>query len=130
MHELSLARSILDIARRSLPCGAALRSVRVVAGPMRAIDPDAMNFAWRSVTGETGFDNVELELDVRPWTLRCPECGDQWTSPQLDGVCPTCGGSRAFPIGGDELQVISIEVDEEDATKGAASCAAYPSSRT
>ena len=58
MHELSLASSILGIARRSVPPGARLRVVRVVAGPMRAIDSDAMQFAWQSVAVDAGLERV------------------------------------------------------------------------
>src|SRR5215207_3875200 len=112
MHELSLASSILEIARRSVPRGARLRAVRVVVGPMRAIDPDAMHFAWRSVTADAGDDRVHLELNMRPWTLRCAECGCECTSEQIDCACAACGCNRAFPLGGDELQVVSIEVDD------------------
>jgi Zn finger protein HypA/HybF involved in hydrogenase expression len=128
MHELSLASSILEIARRAVPRGARLCVVRVVAGPMRAIDPDAMQFAWQSVTADAGIDGIdgiELELDLRPWTLRCPECGGEWVSGQLDCACAVCGCSRAFPVGGDQFQVVSIEVDGPPSAKGAVSCDAY-----
>jgi Zn finger protein HypA/HybF involved in hydrogenase expression len=127
MHELSLASPILEIARRSVPRGARLRIVRVVAGPMRAIDSDAMQFAWQSVTADGGFEQIELELDLRPWTLRCPECGCTWTSKQLDCACAACGCNCAFPLGGDELQVVAIEVDEPSAEemRGAVPCDAY-----
>ena len=127
MHELSLASSVLEIAWRSVPRHARLRVVRVIAGPMRAIDPDAMQFAWQSVTAEAGDEKVQLELDLRPWTLRCPECGRAWNSEQLVCACFACGCNRAFPLGGDELQVVSIEVDEQstDDLKGAVPCDAY-----
>jgi Zn finger protein HypA/HybF involved in hydrogenase expression len=127
MHELSLAGSILEIARRSVPRGGRLRIVRVVAGPMRAIDPDAMQFAWESVTVDAGTNRIDLELDLRPWTLRCPECGCEWNSEQLECACVTCGCNRAFPLGGDELQVVSIEVDEQSTNdmRGALPCDAY-----
>ena len=133
MHELSLASSILEIVRRSVPRGARLRAVRVVAGPMRGIDPDAMRFAWQSVTAGADEDGAALELDLRPWTLRCPECGSEWTSSQLECACGACGGNRAFPVGGDELQVVSIGVadaDDDASAKGAVPCDTFPWSKT
>ena len=128
MHELSLASSILEIARHSAPRGGRLRIVRVVAGPMRAIDPDTMQFAWQAATADAGVDQVELELNLRPWTLRCPECACEWNSEQLEFACAACGCNRAFPLGGDELQVVSIEVDEQstDDVRGAVPCDTYP----
>jgi hydrogenase nickel incorporation protein HypA/HybF len=118
MHELSIASSILAIAQRWLPPRALLRRVRLIAGPMRAIEPEAMQFAWRAVTTEAGLDEVELQLDLRPWSLRCCACGREWTSERLDCDCSACGAAP-FPVSGDELQVVSIEVEEMPASKGA-----------
>lgn len=124
MHELSIASAILDLARRHVPDGSTLCAVRLVAGPMRAIEPSAMQFAWEAVLADAGLEAVRLELDLRPWTLSCPDCGRQWHADDLECRC-TCGGERAFPVGGDELQVASIEVDENP--KGAVPCASLSS---
>jgi Zn finger protein HypA/HybF involved in hydrogenase expression len=120
MHELSIADAILDLARRHLPPGCELKSVHVRAGPTRAIDPDAMQLAWQAVLAQEHLTHIDLILEIRPWTIRCPRCGCQWTSTDLARPC-TCGHQRGVPIGGDELQLTSIEVDE--ITKGAALCA-------
>lgn len=130
MHELSLATSMLTIAQHHVPPGSVLRAVRLVAGPMRAINPEAMQFAWRAALAAARVGEVHLQLEVLPWTLRCPECGCEWDSPQLECRCAACGANRAFPVGGDELQVMSIRVDDEHSTLGAESCARSPSSRT
>ena len=94
--------------------------MRVTAGPLRAIEPEAMQFAWRGVTEEAGVDGARLELDALPWTLRCPICGYGWTAPQLECACPGCGANRAFPVGGDELQVTSIEIEDAEDPETAA----------
>jgi hydrogenase nickel incorporation protein HypA/HybF len=78
---------------------------------MRAIEPEAMQFAWQAVAGEAGADDIALELNQLPWRLRCAACGREWHSESIDCTC-VCGSYRAGPVGGDELQVISIEVDD------------------
>jgi hydrogenase nickel incorporation protein HypA/HybF len=108
MHEVSIAEAILDLARRNVPDGAVLRSVRISAGPMRGIDRECMEWAWQSL----GHDGVTLELVILPWKLKCTDCSRQWEKPDLEDRCQ-CGSSRVRPIGGDELQLTSIEVDDE-----------------
>jgi Zn finger protein HypA/HybF involved in hydrogenase expression len=112
MHELSIAIAILEIAGRRVPTGCVLTCVRVVAGPMRAIDAAAMELAWRAVAADSGMPRLKLELELRPWALACARCGRRWNSQELDGVC-ACGSDRVSPTDGDELDVVSIEVDDE-----------------
>lgn len=112
MHEFSLAEAIYGLARRSTPAGSTLRRVKVLAGPMRCIDRAAMEMAWSALTQARQTPGVALDLQLPKWSLRCPECRRAWESDELYDTC-TCGCADPAPIGGDELQVISIEVDDE-----------------
>ena len=120
MHEFSIAQAILDLAQSHVPAGSILRRVHVLAGPMRAIDPLAMDLAWQALTTDVDPEPPRLALDLRPWTVECAQCGERWTSATLECIC-VCGCRRTFPVGGDELQLTSIEVD--DAMKGVSPCA-------
>ncbi|HVT88329.1 MAG TPA: hydrogenase maturation nickel metallochaperone HypA [Tepidisphaeraceae bacterium] len=111
MHELSIAGAILDVARSRVPANCALKTVRVIAGPMRAIEPQAMQFAWEAVLDEEQLTDIQLELKLLPWLLHCPACHREWSSKDLQSAC-VCGCKSASPIDGDELQVSSIEVDD------------------
>jgi Zn finger protein HypA/HybF involved in hydrogenase expression len=113
MHELSIAQSVLDLARSHVPDGATLQSVRMVAGPMRCIDPECMQLAWQAISQ----DQVVMNLIVLPWKMQCADCGRQWEQAELAQTC-ACGSARIRPVGGDELQLLSIEVDDtEDDTE-------------
>jgi len=112
MHELSIAQSVLDLARSHVPPGATLLSIRMVAGPMRCIDPDCMQTAWLGI----GQEDVTLNMTVLPWKMRCADCGREWEDAELARTC-ACGSSRIRPIGGDELQLLSIEVDDAESER-------------
>jgi len=111
MHELSIATAMLDVARRHVPAGRSLRGVTVIAGPLQSIDSLAIDFAWRAVTSCAGMPEVWLDLQALPWKFQCPDCGRSWEDKTFNNNC-TCGGIRGFSIGGSELQVASIEVDD------------------
>ena len=117
MHELSIAHALIDLAREHVPKGAQVRTVRVRVGPLQAIDNDAMQFAWAAATEGSALKGSELSLEWLPWILNCTECGRRWRSENWSAPC-TCGCTSVDPTGGDELTLLSIDVDDEpeDAT--------------
>jgi hydrogenase nickel incorporation protein HypA/HybF len=125
MHEMSIAPAILDLARRHVPKGAELRAVRVCAGPLRAIDPQSMQWAWQALMEEQSAGPIALELTILPWNVRCAECGAQWESAEPAGRC-ACGSTEVRPSGSDRLQLVSIEVDDDQTPmptqEGSSSC--------
>jgi hydrogenase nickel incorporation protein HypA/HybF len=115
MHELSIVDAVLEIARRHLPAGARAKGVRLRAGPMRGIEPTAMHWAWRSATMGTEFEGAELELESLPWPMHCPACDRRFESEELFTPC-ACGYERPSPTGGDELQVVSLTVEDAESS--------------
>ena len=88
MHELSIATSILELARRHVPKGMVLQRVQIRAGELRGIEPHAMEFAWRACTLGIDAEGSTLDLQI---------------------------------VDGDQLQLLSIEVDEPAVAHGVAS---------
>ena len=111
MHEMSIAESVFELAQCSVPPQSHLTRVRMQAGPMRGIVPDAMDWAWRALMESTDTQSVELDLDLLPWTLRCTECDRVFKADDLFTHC-ACGCEKPMPVGGDELRLISIDVDD------------------
>jgi len=111
MHELSIARSLLGLVKENTPENARVRSVLVRVGPLQAIEPGAMQLAWQAVTDDSPLDGVQLSLTLVPWELHCRECDRRWTSEDWSDPC-TCGSCRVDPIGGDELTLLSLDIEE------------------
>jgi Zn finger protein HypA/HybF involved in hydrogenase expression len=112
MHELSVAEALYDLVQRVKPVDAKLLGVKVKAGPMRAIDPEQMQTAWQVLLETRQLPPVTLHLTLLPWTLVCLDCDRSWTDEQIESTC-TCGSRQCRPVGGDELQLVAIEVDDE-----------------
>jgi hydrogenase nickel incorporation protein HypA/HybF len=111
MHEVALARALIELVGRHAPCGGTVRAVHVRAGPLRAIDPEAMRWAWQATVRATPYEGARLNWIQLPWTLQCPDCGAKWESEDLFADC-LCGGVRSRPAGGDELVLEALDVDE------------------
>jgi Zn finger protein HypA/HybF involved in hydrogenase expression len=72
-----------------------------------------MQMAWEAVTFGTSMAGVVLEIDQRPWSITCSVCGREWTSP-IPFVSCSCGNETPTPMGGDELDLLALTVDEEE----------------
>lgn len=126
MHELSIAQALAQQVRQYVSSGVVIRQVRMQAGPMRCIAPQAMQWAWKAATVGTELEQVELQLDLLPWNLQCTDCGQSFTAEDLFTGCP-CGCNTTFPVGGDELTLMSLEID--DLSEAGAREPALPSAR-
>ncbi len=111
MHELSIARHLLNLISRYTPAGEQVSCVHVAAGPLRTIDPHALQRAWKVSTPDTNCQSAVLKLQLLPWRWRCPRCGHQWDTQDHLSRC-RCGCDQAVLSGGDELNLTSLDIDE------------------
>ena len=59
-------------------------------------------------------EGARLEIEVVPAVLRCAACAHEWEIDQPPFRCPACGGGDVEAMRGEELEVESIEVEEEE----------------
>ncbi|HYO44630.1 MAG TPA: hydrogenase maturation nickel metallochaperone HypA [Candidatus Limnocylindrales bacterium] len=113
MHEFSIADALAGQVERHAPPGRVV-SVDLRVGPLRGLEPEAMRMAWDAVAHGTRMAGARLVIDSLPWTLACTACDRQWTSPEAFVTC-ACGNEAPVPSGGDELDLMSITVEPEEA---------------
>lgn len=111
MHELSIARGLVGLVARHAPREATVRRVHVRVGPLHAIEPGAMQWAWQAATVNTDCAGTELQLELLPWELWCQACDRRWQSDDPIEAC-LCGNQSPQPIGGDGLTLESLQVEE------------------
>jgi hydrogenase nickel incorporation protein HypA/HybF len=114
MHELALARAILATALDHAE-GRRVTSVEVRVGALRQVVPSSLAFNFEVLARGTGCEGAAFEQKLEQARLRCP-CGAEWQLAELSFLCPRCGGAGTEVIGGEELRVESIEVEEEPCT--------------
>lgn len=111
MHELSITRSIVDIA-----CEQAgerrVRAVRVRIGKLTGVDVRAVRFCYDLCAQGTRAEGSSLEVDEIPGSARCSECQREIALEQPLGVCPCERSARLERTAGDELLVTELEVSD------------------
>jgi hydrogenase nickel incorporation protein HypA/HybF len=116
MHELGIAQSVLDAVQAETTKRGGAKPVKVGLriGELAAVDPDALRFSFEALTRETELDGLELEVEMCPRRHRCLECGAEFNLKAFAFDCPQCGGSRNECIGGEELQLAYLELEEHE----------------
>jgi hydrogenase nickel incorporation protein HypA/HybF len=114
MHEMGIANSVLEAVRTEMgrhpgtyPC-----KVGVRIGEMAAIDQDALRFCFEAIIHETDLESLELGIEVCPRRHRCQLCGHELVVRDYDFRCPQCASLETICIGGDELELAYLEVEE------------------
>lgn len=113
VHEFSIAEALADQVLVNAPAGARVSEVEMRIGALRGIEPEALRMSWDSVTFGTPLAGAVLQIDQRPWSIRCSECGREWTSP-VPFVSCVCGNTTPEPSGSDELDLVAITYEEEE----------------
>jgi hydrogenase nickel incorporation protein HypA/HybF len=114
VHEVGIAASILESvaaeARRRPETRFAAVGVRI--GELSNVDKDALEFAFEALTRNTPLAGLRLEVEWRPRRQRCLDCGQEFAVRERDLRCPTCGTNKTSCIGGTELDVAYLELEE------------------
>jgi hydrogenase nickel incorporation protein HypA/HybF len=113
MHELSIAQSILDIVRESVPNDelADVRIVRLKLGTFSGVVADSLDFCFSAISAETPLAKAHLEFEHIPFAVRCHHCQKVFENDIGFVVCPDCGGVETVVLSGRELQVTEIELE-------------------
>jgi hydrogenase nickel incorporation protein HypA/HybF len=116
MHELSIAasvvRTVADAMTERAP-GRAVRSVQLRVGVLSGVVPQALGFAWDVAASGTALAGARLDVEPVPVRTSCRACGVQADLPEpLPVRCPGCTGREVDVIGGRELEIATIEVDD------------------
>ena len=116
MHEMGIANSILEAVatemRRHLGSRASKVGVRI--GELAAIDGEALRFCFDALSRDTDFEGLQLEIEFCPRRHRCDQCGEAFAVHDYEFACPKCGFTQTRFIGGDELELAYLEVEEHE----------------
>ena len=106
---MGIANSILEATQKEaqLHPRSRARKVGVRIGEMAAIDVESLRFCFDALTRDTDHDGLLLDVE---W---CPRR-------HHDCRCPTCNSPDTLCVGGDELELSYMEVEQDEPSATAA----------
>lgn len=126
MHELSIAHALIDAAIQAAPESHIL-TVNIRVGPMAGVAPDALLFCFAVAAESTPCSQAKLVIEEAPLTVFCPKCQEaKALDPFYNLSCPTCASPTPQILTGQELDLVSVEVESVESDKAAdhdATCA-------
>ncbi len=114
MHEASIAISMVETVTGLCQQEGyeSIERVRLKVGRAAGILPDALLFAFDVAKVGTAADNAELHIEYIPLNGICEECGSHFESDERYVFsCPACSSTAIKITGGDELQIVDMEVN-------------------
>lgn len=112
MHELSIVKSIVDIAEDQVQkAGArAVEKIELEIGYLAGVEWQALDFVWEMGVKESVLERSERQIDRIPGKARCMECGQEYQMQELYDACPQCNSYFNEILQGKELRVKALTV--------------------
>jgi hydrogenase nickel incorporation protein HypA/HybF len=109
MHELLLARAVIDAALRQADHGR-VTAVHLRVGHLRQVVPASLRFSFEHAARGTSCEGARLTFDEVPAPLRCAACGHGWDLHDLPFRRPACDAAGVEVVEGDEFEVDWVSV--------------------
>ena len=121
MHELSIARSLVELAAEQLGghvvdrTGTKVAQLRVRVGVMSGVVAEALQSAFDVAVIGTVVEGAVLEIETVGLAVWCEQCQAERELSQTGMLrCPVCQSRTPKIVRGDELELTSIEIETED----------------
>ncbi len=112
---MGITQSILDASFIAAEKAGATRitEIAVSIGELTEIVDFALQFAFEALTPGTIAEGATLVITMVSAKSRCRDCNLDYFHDRFEMLCPTCGGLNIEPLQGREMQIDSIEADDD-----------------
>ena len=113
MHEMSLAKNIIDIIDETLVNEEynSLKEVVIEIGELIAVVPSSLQFCYTALTEQTPYEDSKLTINIIPVQGRCKNCNLKFEIIDMCFICPACQSGDLEIEQGRELNISYLEVD-------------------
>ncbi|MCL2818749.1 MAG: hydrogenase maturation nickel metallochaperone HypA [Actinomycetia bacterium] len=116
MHEMGIMNDVLitceNIAREAGKDR--ITHVALTIGEMTDIQDFALEFAFEALRDGTMAQDATLEMVFVEPRSRCNSCGKVYEHDRYTMLCPHCGSFEVTLLQGRELQIDTIEAEDEE----------------
>ena len=113
MHELAICQALMSqieniAAERN---ASSVVSIVVGMGPLSGVEAQLLEHAYPVASAGTLAEGAKLVIQNLPVRVRCSQCGQESEVLPNKLLCKECGDWRTTLISGDELMLMSVELE-------------------
>jgi hydrogenase nickel incorporation protein HypA/HybF len=114
MHELAICQSLIDQIETIAEERNALSVTSIVVGigPLSGVEAQLLKNAYPVASAGTVAEHAVLVIESLPIRVKCGSCGSESDALPNKLVCKQCGDWRTTLITGDELMLMSLELEK------------------
>lgn len=113
MHELALARGIIDIVDSEARARGFTRviEISVCAGEFSGVVPDSLREFFPYAAAGTPAEGAALSIETARARFECLDCGYKGAVDRAAARCPECASDALKMLSGREFYVESLKVE-------------------
>ncbi|MFC1589323.1 hydrogenase maturation nickel metallochaperone HypA [Pseudomonadota bacterium] len=114
MHELSICQALMNqVESIALQHNAKnVASIVVGMGPLSGVEAQLLKNAYPIASAGTVAESAELIIEQLPIRVKCNQCGAESDATPNKLICKHCGDWRTTLLSGDELMLMSVELEK------------------
>ena len=113
MHEFSVVQSLMELIEQNIKENNAKSVSKVVLkiGKMSGIEPHLLKIAFDTFKEKTVCENAELEMIIQDVVAFCEDCKKEFVIEENKFICPDCKGFNLKIIDGEDMYLMSLEME-------------------
>jgi len=118
MHELAICQSLIEQVENIAEERAAksVTSITIGMGPLSGVEVQLLKNAYPIASAGTVAQDAELVIEHLPIKVKCSQCGSESDARPNKLTCKQCGDWRTTLISGDEMMLMSLELEKQKGT--------------
>lgn len=113
MHEYSIVQALLEQVESLAVEHRAQKVTKVFVkiGVMSGVEPHLLEIAFETFKEKSICDGAEFVMTIQPLTVVCRECHARSELEARHYRCPVCGSSDVEVVDGEEMFLMSLEME-------------------
>jgi hydrogenase nickel incorporation protein HypA/HybF len=114
MHELAICQSLIDQVE-GIAMERKAQSVTTIVigiGPLSGVETQLLKNAYPIASAGTIAEYAELVVEYLPIKVKCTQCDSESDALPNKLICKHCGDWRTTLISGDEMMLMSVELEK------------------
>ena len=116
MHELSIVETLISQVEKEVLQSrqqGRIVGLSLVIGRLSGVNADSIRFAFELISPDSSLAGAKLIIEEPRAVCRCEDCRTEAEIEEIVTSCPACGSQHITIVGGQDLMLQSIELEEK-----------------